>query len=299
MFDEKSPRAEFSRHVECYWQQKLRDFGENSLLDCLPPQGTFDLVFSPSEFILSQYNGKDYHHLKCAPGCYLLGQQTRSYQWSGNGETQMFGIRLKPFALFPSLVSPLELKNSLVQLDQVNRSNSANIDKILVALERGFSIDKQTQLFTQLSENLILELYGDAISNPFTTRELSNCIMLKRGNIRLESLCKAYQISKVTLRQKFLNSIGLLPKELCKVWRINQFLLSKQQSPDCSLTELGLLAGYYDQAHLNREFKSFFKQSPARYFANGESKRPEVFAQIDKRLNGHYAPVTPNKLVMT
>ncbi|MCW8997341.1 MAG: helix-turn-helix domain-containing protein, partial [Kangiellaceae bacterium] len=285
--------------VECYWQQTLENSEGGGAFNCLPPQGTFDLVFTSSEITFSYYDGKDYQHQKCAPGCYLLGQQTRSYYWSGVSKNRIFGIRLKPFALFPCTVAPVELKNSLVNINDVSRINSASIEQLLLALNLGLGIYNQPHIFFALIEKIIVELFGDTISQSFSTREMSNTIMMQRGNIRLAKLCEEYEISKVTLRQKFLSSIGLLPKELCKVWRVNHFLLLKQLYSKCSLTELGLLAGYYDQAHLNREFKSFFKLSPARYFEHTQPQKLRAFEQINRRLNGHYAPIQIDKIAMT
>ncbi len=291
IFKEIPPSAALSRHIECYWQATFQLCQSQEALCSLPPQGTFDLVFNSKTVSLYQYDGHHYRQQKLKPGCWLLGQQTRSYYWQAASQANLYGIRIKPFALFSSkAIAAPELKNAVVNLKAVGREANEDIERLLIVLS-----DSQSQPFTldhlhPFAERISLKLFNDSLQTPLPSRILSNVIMLQRGNLRLTELCAQFDIGKVTLRHKFLTDIGLLPKELCKVWRLNNFLLLKQHQPQLSLTELGLQAGYYDQAHLIREFKATFPLTPARYFKHPARLSASTAGQIHRRFNRQYAP---------
>lgn len=294
LFNEMLPCAALSSHIECYWQLVFNQGSCDEPLDCLPPQGTFDLIFTPESVILSQYDGQGYQQHCLTPGCWLIGQQTRSYRWNASAGSQLFGVRFKPFALFESKrIAPVELKNHLVELTWLCELVNCNIEPLLRGLDNSaYSTNMDNGFYHNaiLAEQLMLQLFGDSLAKPLVIRPLSNVIMMSRGDILLRDLCRQFELSKVTLRHRFLTNIGLLPKELCKIWRLNYFLLLKQQQPDSSLTDLGIQAGYYDQAHLNKEFKAIFPSNPTQFFAQSTPLLNSSLGQINRRLRGGYAP---------
>lgn len=290
-FKEIAPSAVLSRHIECYWQTSLQSYQSQQDFYHLPPQGTFDLIFNANPVSFHQYDGSRFNHQKLEPGCWLLGQQTRSYYWQAASETSLYGIRIKPFALFSTkAISTSELKNTVVNLETIGVEGVDEAKRLLLLLTSQQNQALTLAGFHPFAERVSLQLFKDSLYSLLPTRILSNVIMLQRGNLRLAELCQQFELSKVTLRQKFLNDIGLLPKELCKVWRINNFLLLKQYQPQLSLTELGLQAGYYDQAHLTREFKAVFSMTPSRYFKHPVHGSTTAAEQINRRFNRQYAP---------
>ena len=73
------------------------------------------------------------------------------------------------------------------------------------------------------------------------------------------------------LRDRFLTEIGLTPKAAARVVRFHRArqLLQRRASTNGSLDLAGLAAccGYYDQAHLDREFRSLAGSAPTRWLA--------------------------------
>jgi AraC-like DNA-binding protein len=73
------------------------------------------------------------------------------------------------------------------------------------------------------------------------------------------------QLSPRRLRELFNDEIGIPAKRLARILRFRRVLdsLATRRAPD--LAELALSHGYYDQPHLNREFRELAGMTPRRY----------------------------------
>lgn len=84
---------------------------------------------------------------------------------------------------------------------------------------------------------------------------------------RVSQLSDALNLSSRTLLNKFNNKIGLSPKELMKIHRINSSLNVQVHNPE-NLTDLAYKLGYFDQAHFIHDFKETLDITPEKYFSN-------------------------------
>ena len=84
------------------------------------------------------------------------------------------------------------------------------------------------------------------------------------GNVRIEELTRLTNMSSRELERKFNVYVGLSPKQLARIFRL-QYALRKQSQTEL-LTHLALDAGYYDQAHFIREFSGMVNEKPSQYF---------------------------------
>jgi AraC-like DNA-binding protein len=69
------------------------------------------------------------------------------------------------------------------------------------------------------------------------------------------------------LIDRFREGIGLAPKTIGRVLRFERVSRMLQQVEEPRLAEVALDCGYYDQAHLNRDFRQFAGTSPGHYLA--------------------------------
>ncbi|MFC3092860.1 helix-turn-helix domain-containing protein [Alteromonas sediminis] len=292
MYVEQLPSAELSSHIECFWSKQISPTCHTPAIQ--PPQGTFELIFTKEALVFSAFNGQAFINQILPPGVWLIGQQTRCFFWQCDKKTEVWGARIKPFALFSCLnASPNELKNKVVELKELTRSPCANSSKLLEYL---FDRHVEERLYFKtrlmLLERFIRDLFMDDFQVAKRVRSISNMIMRQRGNLKLADLCQQFEVSKVTLRNHFLSTIGILPKELSKLWRLNYCLLLQYQYPHYSLTDIGLLSGYYDQAHLIKEFKSVFPLTPSQLIKRDSLLEIDSVHQINRRLNAGYVPRT-------
>jgi len=85
-----------------------------------------------------------------------------------------------------------------------------------------------------------------------------------KGQIRITNLMRELNISQSPLEKRFRQLVGTSPKKYASIIRLKNVIQS--YNPSNSLTELGYEVGFYDQAHIIKEFKGFTGDTPEEFF---------------------------------
>lgn len=90
-----------------------------------------------------------------------------------------------------------------------------------------------------------------------------------RGRVEITALAESVCWSQRQIERKFGQQVGLTPKRLARVLRLQHAaaLLSAGHRPG----EAASICGFYDQAHLTREFTALTARSPLRFIAEHQS----------------------------
>ena len=283
-YKEFQPPAYFSRHIECFWEMELNPPELDAPCESLSPDCTFDILFTDQPFSINAYANGVWK--KINPGGTFIGQKTSSVHFSAQQTAHVFGIRFKPFAFANLIKTPLfHLTDQVVPLDKLF-DLTVNDRKVVQQISSGTNGAEKTDLAEGLILNLLKKM--DTIDQPL--REQLNYILDRKGLVKINDLFSVFGTSKVTLLKHFSHKMGLSPKLVSRIWRINYFLELQKNKPYCNLTELCLEAGFYDQAHFIKEFKSFFGASPHRFFQQ-ENKLIKISQEvISKRFSRQYDP---------
>ncbi len=147
----------------------------------------------------------------------------------------------------------------------------------------GFSLDLllPASVVQRLEEQVALVSSADErvrVAESFLLSFLSNqkqdllilaaidAIRQSRGLIKAEELAKLLCISASRLEKRFRQAVGISPKKFASMVRIETVLKSyRAGSP---LTKLTYEAGYFDQAHFNRDIKSYTGMPPKLLFSS-------------------------------
>ncbi len=283
-YQEFQSSVHLSKHIECYWEMDLSPKDLKSPLELLSPDCTFDILITNHPVSIKFH--RDNNWTKVNPGANFIGQKNNCISFSVKQNTRLFGIRFKPFA-FANL-SPIPLFHfndqslPLDQLFQLKISDKNFIQKIASSEE----MDEKIELVEILLSNLLEKSY--AIDQ--TLRAQTNYILDRKGLIKINNLFTEFGVSKVTLRKHFLNKLGLPPKRVSRIWRLNYFLQLKNTYPDYNLTELCLEAGFYDQAHFIKDFKHFFGAGPRNFFQYDGALIKISQEAISRRFSNQYDP---------
>ncbi len=89
-----------------------------------------------------------------------------------------------------------------------------------------------------------------------------------KGNIRIRELTEQLHISQSPLEKRFRQAVGASPKKFASIVRLKYVI--QQYSSANSLTNLGYEAGFYDQSHFIKEFKTFTGDTPENFFSGKE-----------------------------
>lgn len=283
-YKEYQPSALLSQHVECYWEMQFMAEELNSPNEFLSPDCTFDILFTKTPFHIKSNQDKIWKPV--FPGATFLGQKTSGVTFSVSQEVRILGIRFKPFAFANLIEQPLYLFNDQVlALDQLFNFKPNQKQQLLRIIE-----EKDSENQVQLVEALVFDLIKKSFKIDQSLRAQFNYILDRKGEVKVNHLLSEFGISKVTLRKHFIHKMGLAPKKVSRIWRINHFLNLQKEHADFNLTRLCLEAGFYDQAHFIKEFKYFFGISPKGFFSH-DSKLMKVSQEaISKRFSNQYDP---------
>ncbi len=86
-----------------------------------------------------------------------------------------------------------------------------------------------------------------------------------KGSLRIKELAAELHTSQSPLEKRFRQVVGATPKKFASIVRLKNVL--RQYNAETDLTDLGYEAGFYDQAHFIKEFKSFTGDTPEKFFS--------------------------------
>ena len=89
------------------------------------------------------------------------------------------------------------------------------------------------------------------------------------GTVPIGRLAADLGCSRRHLAQRFGREVGLTPKAYARVLRFERAVARLDEPGRPSLATLAVTGGYYDQAHLNREFRALAGCSPSAYIGAG------------------------------
>ena len=84
------------------------------------------------------------------------------------------------------------------------------------------------------------------------------------GRIRIAELARRLGISQNSLERRFRQVVGASPKQYGTILRLRHAV--KLHRAGATLTEASISAGYFDQPHWNRQFKSVTGAAPQQFF---------------------------------
>lgn len=87
------------------------------------------------------------------------------------------------------------------------------------------------------------------------------------GRLAIGALAQELGCSRRHLVTTVREQIGLPPKTLARILRFNRAVGLLQRDDGTRLGEIALDCGYYDQAHLNRDFRAFAGDPPSAFLA--------------------------------
>ncbi|WP_431213092.1 helix-turn-helix domain-containing protein [Puia sp. P3] len=94
--------------------------------------------------------------------------------------------------------------------------------------------------------------------------EAVRLIKESRGLIKIKDLAHALYISQDPLEKRFRTQIGSTPKQYSSIIRLRNIIDNWSSYP--SLTSASYDAGYFDQSHFIKDFRTFTGESPKDFF---------------------------------
>ncbi len=218
------------------------------------PSGTFELAIQLDE-PHRPVGGEPF------PTICLDGLQTATATIEGpRGRCRVLGVTLRPLGAFALLGTSLaELTNRSVDLRAVIGRSAAELAEQLD--DRRQSAARVRTAAGWLRARLARARGVDPVVAAVFER-----IQCDGARVAIAQLDELSGRSRSRLAQRFREQVGLAPKRYARVVRFHRALeLLRAGNGGDSLSAIALAAGYYDQAHMNVEFREHAGLTPRRY----------------------------------
>ncbi|MEV6906154.1 AraC family transcriptional regulator [Amycolatopsis sp. NPDC051071] len=186
------------------------------------------------------------------PDSPILGLRDRPLVMEQSGATRGIAVALTPLGAYALFRNPLrELANSVIDGWEPLRAGPL--------LERLAEAPDWPGRFRLLDEYLMARLpRGPELAAPVRYA----WDRLSAGPVRVDALAEEIGWSRQHLKVRFREQIGLNPKTVGRIARLNRTMeLLNRVSPP-SWSEIAYLGGYSDQAHLIRDFRALTGCTP-------------------------------------
>ena len=242
-----SPARDLSHIVRCYW---MIEADSAPGVDRVLPDGCSELVFHFADVFdrVLPDGSRRVQNIALA-----VGQMRESILLEPRGRVHAFGIRLWPGGAWVlSGIPQAELTNHIVSAHDVLGS---------VAREWGLRIAESPD--PARTADSLLRRISMRRSDPLLP--LSREIVCSGGKVRIDDIVWQSGIGARQLRQRFREVAGVGPKTLARIARF-QTAAGLIRAGE-TLVDGAIDAGYYDQAHFQREFREFAGITPRQFRA--------------------------------
>jgi AraC-like DNA-binding protein len=261
-----------SKNVECLWLLEGADWRESPAPERLLPDGCVELILNFGDLFREH---KEAGRSELQPSRFVVGQMTQPVLVSPTGPVQLLGIRFTPGGALPFFpIPPGELTNRIEPLADV----STALDREL----SGRPYDaRESQEKIAIVEALLLRQMSAKEEKGASLHNAISEIVSSGGQISVDRLANDLGISGRQLERRFLNEVGIGPKLLCRILRFQQVFRAVERE-DKNWARIAADCGYYDQAHLIRDFRQFAGQTPSVLFEHF-TRFTEVFTRKQRR----------------
>jgi AraC-like DNA-binding protein len=256
-YREFQPIAPLTPFVECFWTLENDAGVAAAEPERLLPDGCAELILNFGDrFQEHQDNGQK----KRQPRHLLVGQMTQPVLITPTGSVQLLGIRFHPGGTLPFFRMPMrELTNRVTDLEALAREFQG---ELLRRVEGALTLPLKVAAVEALLIERVRFTRYDARLGSLVKKIVQSC-----GQVSVESLASEAGFSSRQLERRFLMEVGIGPKLLCRILRFQQIFRAVERN-DEGWAAIAADCGYYDQAHLIRDFREFARQTPSVLFEN-------------------------------
>lgn len=247
-YQELAPPADLGSVVECFWFAS----GPPGGVEHIVPDGCPELVVQLGASMQAGEEGKP---LEAQPRAVLVGARERPLQVAPGGAFSTVGVRIRPGALGRLAgTSAGELSDGWASLEQLFGKSGL---QLVAALEDSPDIEARCAELIGFVRGALQRRVPLDVRVEAAVRRLRE----RRGRAPLHQLRRELGVSERWLERSFAREVGLSPRTLASLLRLHGAL--EVLGPGATWAEVALVAGYFDQAHLNRDFRRYAGLSPS------------------------------------
>lgn len=272
---EITPKPPLNSFVECFWTLEGDGPVPGDSPERILPDGCVELILNFGARFSQHTNGARV----LQPRHFLVGQMTGPILISPTGRVELLGIRFHPGGTSAFMRVPMnEVTDQVTELGSLSRG----LERELLSVSEDLaSLSEKMKAVESVLTNRVLT------TSP--SMQLAARIVNSAGLISVDQLALDAGISSRQLERRFMREVGVGPKLLSRILRFQQVFRAVERS-DSAWASIAIDCGYYDQAHLIRDFNQFAQQTPSVLFAE-QTALAESFTR--KTRTSHFSNTAP------
>jgi len=258
-FSEIAPSAALAHVVKTFFTLEFAGPGADYLL----PDGLPSFFYIQADVPMETYFGDAQQPISMLEG-FWVGYTNTVVRFT-HGQMKIVGASIFP-VYFNMLfgVSPLQIINRFSRVE----TSTEELKPVgsLLGLEDPF-----TEIFALFEKHLMHQLTRHPHHNEFI--QVYQKLTTPGGyRMRVDELAASLGYSTRNLHAQFSRNFGMSPKQFIKLVKFNHVIrLFHEPGNDKGLAHIAQEAGYHDQSHLIRDFKSVCGKTPKEILENSSS----------------------------
>jgi len=266
------PSSDLELIISCYWTLEVpaaKDVQKQRIV----PDGTIEMAFILGDDI-KRYTSEEEFIIQ--PRSMVLGQIIDPFYIEPTGTVNTFAIRFYPYG-FANFVS-VALKDLAKTETPIEMLFGEEVAK---KLEKDIVQATDTKQRIEIIESFLKNKLNDQVmvSNIVTNivRETIDTLLASKGSTSINDILEGDLSKRRQLERMFVKQVGISPKQLGKLIRLQSALKMLLNQEDESLTNIAYNNEYYDQAHFTKDFKEFTGVSPKEFLGNDNMALSSAF----------------------
>tara|TARA_R110002167_G_scaffold268225_1_gene474752 strand:+ start:39 stop:854 length:816 start_codon:yes stop_codon:yes gene_type:complete len=253
------PHSDLGSLINCYWTLEVPE-ENNSERQRIIPDGCIEMAFILGDDI-KRYTSKDEFILQ--PRAMVLGQTIEPFYIEPTGFVNTFAIRFYPYGFANFVTMPIkDLANKETPIELLFGAYTAK------ELEQKIIHATDTKQRIEIIENFLLEKLNDKITIDNIVKQTVEALLSSNGTESITTILKEDLSKRRQLERNFKKQIGISPKQLGKVIRLQTALKMMLNKKKDNLTNIAFESEYFDQAHFIKDFKEFTGINPKEFLGN-------------------------------
>ncbi len=259
-----APSQGLTKYIKCFWTLS-DDASGAGVRQRIVPDGCMEMIFHLGDHFIQFVSNDSF----VQPKAFVFGQITEPLEIAPSGRSDIFAVRFHPEGFNRFATIPLRsMYDRAVPLDELYGSSGFELERCIAAAE---SVSARMEIVSIFLHQRIIETGG----TDELVRSAVDLLIDSKGQQTLQEVVTGIQISRRQLERRFSDEVGLTPKQLSRIIRLQNALAGMKEKRWPSFTVLAAECGYFDQAHFIRDFRAFTGFTPSGFY--GENTRMTGF----------------------
>jgi AraC-like DNA-binding protein len=266
------PHPDLESIVKCHWILEV-PFQKDTQRQLIIPDGCIEMIFVFGDDIKRYTCGDEFI---IQPREFVLGQITKPFFIEPTGYVNSFAVRFYPYGFANFVQTSIgELANNETPVQSLFGEKFSNElrQKVIQATD--------TRERIEIVEAFLLDKLNDEATIDNIVKTTIDTMLLTKGSTPIKTVIKDDLSKRRQLERKFMKRVGISPKQLGKVIRMQTALKMLLNQQSGNLTEIAYESEYYDQAHFIKDFKEFTGTTPKDFLEDDKMILSSLFYKND------------------